>query len=284
MRRIARWRGSKPCAESTRLVTQNVDGLHQRAGSANVIELHGTVGRVICLDCGADHAREAIQQTLEAENAGFLDACATAAPDGDADVLDEGDAAFNVPHCAHCGGMLKPDVVFFGENVPRDRVGAAMRALEQADAMLVVGSSLMVWSGYRFCERAGTLGKPIAAINLGRTRADHLFALKVGAAVRDGARRGGRAAGSVMRAPGQAARWRNRYESIASAPASKPSTMRCGVGVGTRGAPRDEERQEMLFGRMRARGVGRLLAIGEQRFGVVRRASARATHPANASA
>ena len=166
--------------ESTRLVTQNVDGLHQRAGSANVIELHGTIGRVICLDCGADHAREAIQQTLEAENAGFLDACATAAPDGDADVLDEGAAAFNVPHCAHCGGLLKPDVVFFGENVPRDRVGAAMGALEHADAMLVVGSSLMVWSGYRFCERAGSLGKPIAAINLGRTRADHLFALKVG--------------------------------------------------------------------------------------------------------
>lgn len=164
---------------STRLVTQNVDGLHQRAGSTNVIELHGTVGRVNCLDCGADHAREAIQQTLEADNPGFLDARATAAPDGDADIAEEDAAAFNVPHCAHCGGLLKPDVVFFGENVPRDRVGAAMGALERSDAMLVVGSSLMVWSGYRFCERAGSLGKPIAAINLGRTRADHLFALKV---------------------------------------------------------------------------------------------------------
>ena len=165
--------------KTTCLVTQNVDGLHQRAGSANVIELHGTVGRVICLECGADHARAAIQQTLEAENAGFLEARATAAPDGDADVAPDRAGAFNVPRCGHCGGLLKPDVVFFGENVPRERVGAAMRALDEADAMLVVGSSLMVWSGYRFCERAESQGKPIAAINRGRTRADHLFTLKV---------------------------------------------------------------------------------------------------------
>ena len=165
--------------KATCLVTQNVDGLHQRAGSANVIELHGTIGRVICLDCGADHARDEIQRTLEAENAGFLEARATAAPDGDADVVAEATGTFNVPRCADCGGMLKPDVVFFGENVPRDRVGAAMRALDEAEAMLVVGSSLMVWSGYRFCERAQSQGKPIAAINRGRTRADHLFAFKV---------------------------------------------------------------------------------------------------------
>jgi NAD-dependent SIR2 family protein deacetylase len=165
--------------ECTQVVTQNVDGLHQRAGSTNVIELHGTVGRVICLECRAGHSRAGIQEWLEAENAGFLDARATAAPDGDADVLLDGDAAFSVPQCPHCGGMLKPDVVFFGENVPRDRVGAAMRALEAAEAMLVVGSSLMVYSGYRFCERAVALGKPIAAINRGRTRADPLFAIKV---------------------------------------------------------------------------------------------------------
>jgi NAD-dependent SIR2 family protein deacetylase len=165
--------------KATCLVTQNVDGLHQRAGSANVIELHGTVGRVICLDCGAGHARSEIQRTLEAENADFLQARASAAPDGDADVVAQVTEAFNVPRCAHCGGMLKPDVVFFGENVPRDRVGAAMRALDEAEAMLVVGSSLMVWSGYRFCERAQSHGKPIAAINRGRTRADHLFTLKV---------------------------------------------------------------------------------------------------------
>jgi len=164
------------------LVTQNVDGLHQRAGSARVIELHGSIGRVVCLDCGTGHSREAIQQQLEADNAPFREAHdrgAAAAPDGDADVALPDVAAFNVPGCAACGGLLKPDVVFFGENVPRARVAAAMDALDAADAMLVVGSSLMVWSGYRFCERAAAAGKPMAAINRGRTRADHLFALKV---------------------------------------------------------------------------------------------------------
>jgi NAD-dependent SIR2 family protein deacetylase len=164
------------------LVTQNVDGLHQRAGSARVIELHGSIGRVVCLDCGAAHSREAIQQQLEADNAPFREArdrSASAAPDGDADVALPDVEAFNVPACAACGGLLKPDVVFFGENVPRARVAAAMDALDAADAMLVVGSSLMVWSGYRFCERAAAAGKPIGAINRGRTRADHLFAVKV---------------------------------------------------------------------------------------------------------
>ena len=164
------------------LVTQNVDGLHQRAGSARVIELHGSIGHVVCLDCGAGHSRAAIQRQLEADNAPFRaahDRGAAAAPDGDADVALPDVAAVNVPACAACGGTLKPDVVFFGENVPRARVAAAMDALDAADAMLVVGSSLMVWSGYRFCERAAAAGKPIAAINRGRTRADHLFALKV---------------------------------------------------------------------------------------------------------
>ena len=161
------------------LVTQNVDGLHQRAGSSAIIELHGNAGRVVCLDCGARQSREALQRRLEADNAAVVDLTATAAPDGDADLEPEGLDGFRVPACARCGGMLKPDVVFFGGSVPRDRVDAAMRGLEQADAMLVVGSSLMVYSGYRFCERAEQMGKPIAAINRGRTRADHLFALKV---------------------------------------------------------------------------------------------------------
>ena len=164
------------------LVTQNVDGLHQRAGSASVIELHGSLGRVVCLDCGVGHARDAIQQELEATNAGFREACAVearTAPDGDADVALPELAAFKVPACTACGGLLKPDVVFFGENVPRARVAAAMDALDAADAMLVVGSSLMVWSGFRFCDRAAAASKPIGAINRGRTRADHLFAVKV---------------------------------------------------------------------------------------------------------
>jgi len=163
----------------TRLVTQNVDGLHQRAGSADVVELHGNLARVACLDCGAVHARDAVQRLLEDANRGFADARAPSAPDGDAGVDAADLDSFAIPPCPRCGGNLKPDVVFFGENVPRERVAAAMHALEEADAMLVVGSSLMVYSGFRFCERAAALAKPIAAINRGRTRADALFAVKI---------------------------------------------------------------------------------------------------------
>ena len=161
------------------LVTQNVDGLHQRAGSIEVIELHGSIGRVICLACGATQARETVQRALMEMNPRYWDEVAETAPDGDADLehcwLDE----FSVPQCGRCGGMLKPDVVFFGEGIPRPRVDAARVALAEADAMLVVGSSLMVYSGFRLCEQAHAMGKPIAAVNLGRTRADHLFTLKV---------------------------------------------------------------------------------------------------------
>jgi NAD-dependent SIR2 family protein deacetylase len=163
----------------TRLVTQNVDGLHQRAGSADVVELHGNLARVACLDCGAVHPRAAIQGLLEDANPGFVDGSAPIAPDGDADVDAADLDSFAIPACPRCGGNLKPDVVFFGENVPRERVASALRALEAADAMLVVGSSLMVYSGFRFCERAAALGLPIAAINRGRTRADALFAVKI---------------------------------------------------------------------------------------------------------
>lgn len=163
----------------TLLVTQNVDGLHQRAGSTDVIELHGNIGRVICLGCGAAQARETVQLALKEQNPAFFDAVAEAAPDGDADLEHCGLDEFCMPQCEHCGGMLKPDVVFFGEGIPRNRVDAARAALEEADAILVVGSSLMVYSGYRLCEQAHAMGKPIAAINRGRTRADHLFTLKV---------------------------------------------------------------------------------------------------------
>jgi len=161
------------------LVTQNVDGLHQRAGSSKVLELHGNLGSVTCVDCSLEHAREAMQRILESANPGFPRPFATAAPDGDADVASIDCEAFEVPGCPRCGGVLKPDVVFFGDNVPRERVNVALKALDEADAMLVVGSSLMVYSGFRFCERAFGRGIPIAAINLGRTRADHLLALKV---------------------------------------------------------------------------------------------------------
>jgi NAD-dependent SIR2 family protein deacetylase len=161
------------------LVTQNVDGLHQRAGSADVIELHGSIGGVTCLDCGAQHARASIQALLELQNPALLHAIAEPAADGDAHLEWHDLDAFSIPACAHCGGLLKPSVVFFGENVPRERVAAATGALEAADAVLVVGSSLMVYSGYRFCAWAQKMGKPVAAINLGRTRADPLLSLKI---------------------------------------------------------------------------------------------------------
>ncbi|MGH8780160.1 NAD-dependent protein deacetylase [Paraburkholderia sp.] len=161
------------------LVTQNVDGLHQRAGSQRVIELHGGIDGVTCLDCGAHHSRTAIQHTLVEENPGLLDAIAEPAADGDAHLEWHDLDAFRVPACPVCGGLLKPAVVFFGESVPRERVEAATQALEAADAVLVVGSSLMVYSGYRFCVWAQKMGRPIAALNLGRTRADPLLALKV---------------------------------------------------------------------------------------------------------
>ncbi|AOK31457.1 MULTISPECIES: NAD-dependent protein deacetylase [Burkholderia] len=162
-----------------RLVTQNVDGLHQRAGSADVIELHGGIGGVTCVDCGAHHARAAIQRVLEADNPALLDARAAPAADGDAHIEWHALDTFRVPACPACGGLLKPAVVFFGENVPRERVEQAAQALDDADAVLVVGSSLMVYSGYRFCVWAHAQHKPIAALNLGRTRADPLLSLKI---------------------------------------------------------------------------------------------------------
>lgn len=162
-----------------RLVTQNVDGLHQRAGSTGVVELHGSIDDVLCLDCNSRYARAQVQTWLLRDNPDLADVSAAASADGDAHLEWDGLDVFRVPTCPHCGGMLKPDVVFFGENVPRERVQAASDALEAADAMLVVGSSLMVFSGYRFCMWAAKAGTPIAAINIGVTRADALLALKV---------------------------------------------------------------------------------------------------------
>jgi NAD-dependent SIR2 family protein deacetylase len=160
-------------------VTQNVDGLHQKAGSRAVLELHGAIAEVLCLDCGSRHARAAVQEWMRAANPGFCDAMATAAPDGDADAAEGFDEGFAAPGCPACGGMLKPDVVFFGDSVPKARVGAVSTAIDDADGLLVVGSSLMVYSGYRFAEHAHRQGKPVMAVNLGKTRADHLLAAKV---------------------------------------------------------------------------------------------------------
>jgi NAD-dependent SIR2 family protein deacetylase len=161
------------------LLTQNVDGLHQRAGNRQVVDLHGRLDTVRCVDCEHRSPRHALQETLLALNPAWARLDAIDAPDGDADLDGHDFSSFVVPPCPHCGGILKPDVVFFGENVPRDRVATAMQALEMADAMLVVGSSLMVFSGYRFAHAAAKAGKPIAAVNLGRTRADQLLSLKV---------------------------------------------------------------------------------------------------------
>ena len=161
------------------LLTQNVDGLHQRAGSRNVVDMHGRLDTVRCMGCEQRSPRHSLQQALLARNPEWAALDASDAPDGDADLDGHDFSGFDVPPCPHCGGILKPDVVFFGENVPRDRVVTAMQALDTADAMLVVGSSLMVFSGYRFAHAAAKAGKPIAAVNLGRTRADALLSLKV---------------------------------------------------------------------------------------------------------
>jgi len=161
------------------LVTQNVDGLHESAGSRHVVDLHGRLDRVVCMQCHSLFDRHDFQGWLEVANPDWVHLDAVQAPDGDADLERDDFADFNVPPCPVCGGILKPDVVFFGENVPRDRVERALAALGRAQAVLVVGSSLMVYSGFRFVRSAAADGKPIAAINLGKTRADDLLTLKV---------------------------------------------------------------------------------------------------------
>ncbi|SEQ38357.1 NAD-dependent protein deacetylase, SIR2 family [Solimonas aquatica] len=161
------------------LLTQNVDGLHQAAGSRRVLDLHGRIDTVRCLHCGLRLPRAQWQSLLLEHNPCWPDYAAEAAPDGDADLELADFAAFQVPGCPQCGGLIKPDVVFFGEAVPPARVTQALQALAQADAVLVLGSSLMVYSGFRFVRQAHERGLPIAAVNLGRTRADELLQLKL---------------------------------------------------------------------------------------------------------
>ena len=161
------------------LLTQNVDRLHQAAGSRAVIDLHGRLDLVRCTACSAITRREDFQNELAGLNAEWVNLDAAPLPDGDADLDHLDFCGFAVPACGSCGGVQKPDVVFFGENVPRHQVAAAQVALEEADAMLVVGSSLMVYSGFRFVQMAARRGIPNAAVNLGRTRADELLTLKV---------------------------------------------------------------------------------------------------------
>ena len=167
------------------LVTQNVDGLHQRGGSAGVTELHGSIHAVVCLDCHAHYARRTVQDMLDYDNPQMLGATATPAPDGDALLEPSQLASFVVPRCLHCGGTLKPDVVFFGDGVPAACATEAAQKMQDAGALLVIGSSVMVYSSFRLCRMAAESGKPVAAINLGKTRADDLLAFKTEAPAQD---------------------------------------------------------------------------------------------------
>lgn len=160
------------------VITQNVDGLHQRAGTTSVINLHGYANDVLCMACGYRCPRLEVHEQSQRLNPQFAGYSATVAPDGDAD-LEVDFSQFEVVSCPHCQGILKPDVVYFGDNVPAERIAQATQALERSGALLVVGSSLMVFSGYRFCRAAYRSGQPVALLNRGRTRADELASLKL---------------------------------------------------------------------------------------------------------
>jgi NAD-dependent SIR2 family protein deacetylase len=162
------------------IATQNVDGLHGKAGSRHVVEIHGSVDRVVCLTCGQLFARSAIAERIEAANPWFVGgATVTLNPDGDADVGDV--SAFVVPDCTVCGGTLKPEVVFFGEFVPRERFTEAAAIVQRADALLVAGSSLVVNSGIRLLELARRRHIPIVVVNRGATKGDRVATLKIDA-------------------------------------------------------------------------------------------------------
>jgi NAD-dependent deacetylase sirtuin 4 len=166
------------------VITQNVDGLHEAAGSRRVVELHGSLAVVRCLDCGERIARDAFQRQILELNAEWQRRLAPveheAAPDGDVELPASALEQFRVPACDACGkGVLKPDVVFFGENVPRARVDEAWRVFDDGEVLLVIGSSLTVYSGRRFVYRAGETGMPVAVMNVGPTRADDVAAVKV---------------------------------------------------------------------------------------------------------
>lgn len=165
----------------TGTITQNVDGLHHRAGQREVVELHGALRRVVCLACGQLSSRNVLQRRLLAANPTATAERIELAPDGDAEL--EPDAGFVVVPCDACGGVLMPDVVFFGGTVPRDRVDRCHAWVDDADLLLVIGSSLTVFSGYRFVKRAAAAGIPVAILNLGPTRGDPLAQLRLDARV-----------------------------------------------------------------------------------------------------
>jgi len=169
----------------TGVVTQNVDLLHTKAGSRNVVNLHGTYARVVCLGCGHTVSRAALAEQLEALNPGYSERAEAVgglavAPDADASISPAADtASFRYLDCPRCGGMLKPDIVYFGESVPKDVVAKAFSLTDRSETLLVAGSSLTVFSGYRFVRHAAAVGIPIAIINRGATRGDDLATVKV---------------------------------------------------------------------------------------------------------
>ena len=166
----------------TGVITQNVDLLHTKAGSRRVINLHGSYARVVCLNCGHAMARAALAEQLEQANPGFTERAETlgalaVAPDADATVTDTD--SFRFVDCPACGGILKPDIVYFGESVAKEVVAQCYQLIEGSDALLVAGSSLAVFSGYRFVRHAAALALPIAIVNRGATRGDDLATVKV---------------------------------------------------------------------------------------------------------
>ena len=167
----------------TGIITQNVDGLHSKAGNKKVIELHGSLAWVRCLNCKRLESRKHLQERLLDLNPDFSADAQELAPDGDAELDAKATASFYIPACLHCGGTLKPDVVFFGENVPKKKVLLAWDYLDKAELLLVLGSSLTVFSGYRFVARAVSQKKPVIIINKGKTRGDDDATLKLDTAL-----------------------------------------------------------------------------------------------------
>lgn len=163
----------------TGVITQNVDGLHHAAGSTRVVDLHGRLDRVMCLQCEARCTREEVDRRLSDVNAAWRTTVLAHNPDGDVDIPDSDLDRFTVVDCSHCGGPLKPDVVYFGDSVPRDRVAESYALVDSASALLVLGSSLHVYSGRRFVVRAAERGIPVAVVNQGPTRADDVAVVRI---------------------------------------------------------------------------------------------------------
>ena len=156
------------------VVTQNVDRLHQKSGTKNVIDLHGRLDKVVCIDCRANYKRNWVQKQLEGDNS-FLSQDGLPAPDGDTEIENEQTSLLILPRCSSCPGILKPEVVFFGDQVDKNIVKRVYEQLDLADGLLIIGTSLQLFSGYRFCRYAAKINLPIATINPGKVRGEELI-------------------------------------------------------------------------------------------------------------